>query len=83
VQLPNQLQGRSVKGQVRALGPAEVAKRAPTVFDGGMTFCELAKRYREPLGSSAWPRASPARSSIRHARRSGSRRRTSRNAART
>ncbi|KAI0725977.1 glycosyltransferase family 2 protein [Fomitopsis betulina] len=44
-QLPNQLEGRSVKGQVRSLGLAEVAKRNVTVFKANMTPEEFVERY--------------------------------------
>ena len=44
-QLPNQLEGRSVKGQVRSLGLAEVAKRNVTVFEANMTPEEFVQRY--------------------------------------
>jgi chitin synthase len=49
-QLRNQLEGRSVKGQVRALGLAEVAKRAVTaVFEVKMSARKSVDRYRQPL----------------------------------
>ena len=44
-QLPNQLEGRSVKGQVRSLGLAEVAKRNVAVFEANMTPEEFVQRY--------------------------------------
>ncbi|KAF9237204.1 hypothetical protein BU15DRAFT_63271, partial [Melanogaster broomeanus] len=37
-QLPNQLEGRSVKGQVRSLGLPEIAKRNVNMFEVGMTL---------------------------------------------
>ncbi len=48
-QLPNQLEGRSVKGQVRSLGLAEVSKRCGNMFEVAMTPAEFVDRYREPL----------------------------------
>lgn len=50
-QLPNQLEGRSVKGQVRSLGLAEVARRCVNVFEAAMTPQEFVDRYREALDS--------------------------------
>jgi chitin synthase len=50
-QLPNQLEGRSVKGQVRSAGLSEVAKRAAVVLEVGMTPREFVDRYREPLAA--------------------------------
>ncbi|KAF9225027.1 glycosyltransferase family 2 protein [Gyrodon lividus] len=49
-QLPNQLEGRSVKGQVRSLGLAEIARRNVNVFAVGMTPDEFCGRYKEPIG---------------------------------
>ncbi|KAG9310142.1 glycosyltransferase family 2 protein [Chiua virens] len=48
-QLPNQLEGRSVKGQIRSLGLTEVAKRNVNVFEVGLTPDEFCARYKEPL----------------------------------
>ncbi|PPQ71372.1 hypothetical protein CVT26_006274 [Gymnopilus dilepis] len=48
-QLPNQLEGRSVKGQVKAVGLTEVARRCVNVFEVGMTPREFVERYREGL----------------------------------
>ncbi|EIW79950.1 glycosyltransferase family 2 protein [Coniophora puteana RWD-64-598 SS2] len=48
-QLPNQIEGRSVKGQVRSACIAEVARRNVTVFEAGMTPEEFVDRYREAL----------------------------------
>ncbi|KAJ6586612.1 glycosyltransferase family 2 protein [Mycena sp. CBHHK59/15] len=49
-QLPNQLEGRSVKGQVRSAGLAQVAQRAAAgVFEVGMAVGEFCERYREGL----------------------------------
>ncbi|KAF8218382.1 glycosyltransferase family 2 protein [Mycena galopus ATCC 62051] len=48
-QLPNQLEGRSVKGQVRSAGLVGVARRGACVFEVGMPFNEFVDRYREPL----------------------------------
>lgn len=49
-QLPNQLEGRSVKGQVRSSGLVEVAKRNACVFEVGMAPDEFCQRYRDPMG---------------------------------
>jgi chitin synthase len=48
-QLPNQLEGRSVKGQVKAVGLAEIARRSVNVFEVNMTPEEFCERYREGL----------------------------------
>ncbi|KAF9235745.1 P-loop containing nucleoside triphosphate hydrolase protein [Melanogaster broomeanus] len=48
--LPNQLEGRSVKGQVRSLGLPEIAKRNVNVFEVGMTPDEFCGRYKELIG---------------------------------
>ena len=48
-QLPNQLEGRSVKGQVKALGVTEVARRCVNVFEVGMTPGEFCSRYNQGL----------------------------------
>jgi chitin synthase len=44
-QLPNQLEGRSVKGQVRSVGLAEIAKRCGNFFEVNMTPEEFCERY--------------------------------------
>jgi chitin synthase len=48
-QLPNQLEGRSVKGQVRSLGLAEITRRCVNVFEVAMTAPEFVERYSETL----------------------------------
>ena len=48
-QLPNQLEGRSVKGQVKAVGMTEMARRCVNVFEVGMTPEEFCDRYRDGL----------------------------------
>ncbi|KAF8890149.1 P-loop containing nucleoside triphosphate hydrolase protein [Infundibulicybe gibba] len=48
-QLPNQPEGRSVKGQVRSVGLAEIARRNINVFEVGMTPDEFCERYKESL----------------------------------
>ena len=48
-QLPNQLEGRSVKGQVRSLGLSEIARRCANVFEVAMTPSEFVDRYRDTL----------------------------------
>lgn len=45
-QLPNQLEGRSVKGQVRSVGLAEIARRCVNVFEVNMTPEEFCDRYK-------------------------------------
>ncbi|THU93370.1 glycosyltransferase family 2 protein [Dendrothele bispora CBS 962.96] len=51
-QMPNQLEGRSVKGQVRSFGFTEIAKRCANVFEVGMTPQEFCDRYKDALGSA-------------------------------
>jgi chitin synthase len=46
-QLPNQLEGRSVKGQVRSAGISEISRRCVNVFEVGMTPDEFCARYKE------------------------------------
>ena len=48
-QLPNQLEGRSVKGQIRSLGLTEISKRNINVYEAGLTPDEFCTRYREPM----------------------------------
>ncbi|KAG6826424.1 hypothetical protein H0H92_015837 [Tricholoma furcatifolium] len=48
-QLPNQLEGRSVKGQVRSVGLAEISKRAINMFEVGLTPDEFCERYATNL----------------------------------
>jgi chitin synthase len=48
-QLPNQLEGRSVRGQIHSFGLTEVAKRNVCVFEVRMTPQEFVQRYREGL----------------------------------
>ena len=48
-QLPNQLEGRSVKGQVRSSGLSEIARRCANVFEVNMTPDEFVQRYKQPL----------------------------------
>ena len=48
-QLPNQLEGQSVKGQVKAVGMTEMARRCINVFEVGMTPEEFCDRYRDGL----------------------------------
>jgi chitin synthase len=50
-QLPNQLEGRSVKGQVRSVGLPEITRRCAQAFPVGMTHREFVDRYREPLAA--------------------------------
>ncbi|KAI6004530.1 hypothetical protein F5J12DRAFT_679722, partial [Pisolithus orientalis] len=46
-QLPNQLEGQLVKGQVCSSGLVEVAKRNACMFEVGMTLDEFCQRYRD------------------------------------
>ncbi|KAH0831304.1 glycosyltransferase family 2 protein [Lanmaoa asiatica] len=48
-QLPNQLEGRSVKGQIRSLGLTEISKRNVNVFEVGLTPDEFCTRYKDPM----------------------------------
>lgn len=50
-QLPAQMEGRSVKGQVRSLGMSEIARRNVNVFEVSMTPDEFVQRYKDPLAS--------------------------------
>lgn len=50
-QLPNQLEGRSVKAQVRSVGLAEIARRNVNVFEAMMTPDEFVGRYQSLLSS--------------------------------
>jgi chitin synthase len=47
--LPNQLEGWSIKGQVRSAGLPEIARRCVNTFEANMTPEEFCDRYREPL----------------------------------
>ncbi|PFH46960.1 glycosyltransferase family 2 protein [Amanita thiersii Skay4041] len=51
-QLPNQLEGRSVKGQVRSIGLAEISRRCVNMFEVGLTPEEFCERYREGLDAA-------------------------------
>jgi len=48
-QLPNQLEGRSVKGQVKAVGLTEITRKCVNVFEVGITLAEFCSRYRQGL----------------------------------
>ena len=48
-QLPNQIEGRAVKAQIRSMGLPEVAKKCSTVLEVNMTFSEFFERYRQSL----------------------------------
>ncbi|KAJ7050389.1 glycosyltransferase family 2 protein [Mycena amicta] len=48
-QLPNQLEGRSVKGQVRSAGLTQIAQRNKTVWEVGMLMDEFCERYAVAL----------------------------------
>ncbi|KAG8881835.1 hypothetical protein FRB98_004105 [Tulasnella sp. 332] len=48
-QLPNQLEGRGVKAQVRSIGIPEIAKRSGAVFTASMQPNEFVDRYKDQL----------------------------------
>jgi chitin synthase len=48
-QLPNQLEGRGVKAQIRHLGLAAIARRAGIVFEVSMLPSEFCERYQDQL----------------------------------
>jgi chitin synthase len=50
-QLPNQLEGCSVKGQIRSVGLPDITKGIAHAFPVGMTHREFVNRYREPLAA--------------------------------
>jgi chitin synthase len=52
LQLPNQLEGRRVKVQVKSTRLSEIARRCVNAFEDGMTFEEFCERYQEPLAQS-------------------------------
>jgi chitin synthase len=58
-QLPNQLEGGSVKGQVRSLGLTEIVKRNVNVFEVGMTPEEFCQRYKDPISALGVSEGSP------------------------
>ncbi|CED82854.1 glycosyltransferase family 2 protein [Phaffia rhodozyma] len=49
VQLPNQLESRGLKAQVRSVGLTEFAKRASVSFEVSMTHAEFCERYEQEL----------------------------------
>lgn len=51
-QLPNQLEGRSVRGQLRSMGIPEIAKQVVNVFEVGMSPAEFCERYKMCLDSA-------------------------------
>jgi hypothetical protein len=53
-QLLNQLEGRSIKGQVRSAGLNTVAQQSRCVFEVSMTPQEFLERYRDSLGDSPY-----------------------------
>lgn len=48
-QLPNQLEGRGVKAQVRSIGLPEIAQRSRVVFTASMSPTEFLERYKDQL----------------------------------
>ncbi|KAF5344589.1 hypothetical protein D9758_013900 [Tetrapyrgos nigripes] len=67
-QMPNQLEGRSVKGQVRSFGLPEIAKRCANVFEVGMTPEEFVDRYKDALASVGVVAAGDDRAAIDQAK---------------
>ncbi|QRW11374.1 Myosin head (motor domain) [Ceratobasidium sp. AG-Ba] len=51
-QLPNQLEGRGVKAQVRSMGLPEVARRSGVVWEASMTPAEFLERYKDTVGKA-------------------------------
>ncbi|KAG9095195.1 hypothetical protein FS749_010895 [Ceratobasidium sp. UAMH 11750] len=51
-QLPNQLEGRGVKAQVRSMGLPEVARRSGVVWEASMTPAEFLDRYKDTVGKA-------------------------------
>lgn len=49
LQLSNQLEGQSVKGQIRSLGLTEVSKRNVNTFEVGLTLEGFCMWYKEPM----------------------------------
>lgn len=49
VQLPNQLESRGLKAQVRSLGLADMAKRVVVDYEVSMSHTEFCERYAEEL----------------------------------
>ncbi|KAF9078668.1 glycosyltransferase family 2 protein [Rhodocollybia butyracea] len=66
-QLPNQLEGRSVKGQIRSIGLTEIAKRCANVFEVNMMPEEFCDRYKDGL-QEAGVTSEDERDRIEHAR---------------
>ncbi|OCH90496.1 glycosyltransferase family 2 protein [Obba rivulosa] len=50
-QLPNQMEGRSVKGQVRSQGLPEIARRCANMFEVTMTPEEFVGRYKDYMST--------------------------------
>ncbi|KAF8688556.1 TRAFAC class myosin-kinesin ATPase superfamily Myosin family, partial [Rhizoctonia solani] len=48
-QLPNQLEGRGVKAQVRSMGLPEIARKSGVVWEASMTAEEFLDRYKETV----------------------------------
>lgn len=48
-QVPNKLEGRSVKGEVKSMVLAEIGKRCISMFEVGMAPREFCERYSEGL----------------------------------
>lgn len=50
-QLPLQLEGRAVKGQIRSAGLTEIAKRCANVYEVNMTTSEFCDRYKAQIAT--------------------------------
>lgn len=63
--LPNQLEDRGVKAQVRSLGLSQMTRKQGVVFEAGMSPQEFCDRYRDYLRYLVSPRmATPLRASV-------------------
>ena len=67
-QLPNQLEGRGVKAQVRSLGLPEIARRNGVVFTASMTPEEFCDRYKDQLTLLGVPADGDAKERVDQAR---------------
>ena len=59
-QLPNQLEGRGVKAQVRSSGIPEIAKRSAVVFEANMMPEEFCDRYKDQMAELGIIEGEPA-----------------------
>lgn len=68
VQLPNQLESRGLKAQIRSLGLPEMAKRAVASFEVSMTHSEFLERYAAEVENVAVGTAPELIRNLREAR---------------